>query len=32
LLVIATVYFGLDTSFTIGSAQQAAELLLEGVR
>ena len=32
LLVIATVYFGLDTSFTVGSAAQAAAALLEGTR
>ena len=31
LLVAATVYFGLDTSFTVGSAAQAAAALL-GVR
>ena len=32
LLVVATVYFGLDTSFTVGSASQAAALLLGGSR
>lgn len=32
VLVMATVYFGLDTSFTIGSASQAATLLLGGLR
>ena len=32
LLVAATVYFGLDTDFTLGSAAQAAQLLLEGLR
>lgn len=32
LLVAATVYFGLDTSFTVGSAAQAAAQLLEGPR
>ncbi|HSB24689.1 MAG TPA: proton-conducting transporter membrane subunit, partial [Burkholderiaceae bacterium] len=30
LLVAATVYFGLDTSFTVGSAAKAAALLLGG--
>jgi multicomponent Na+:H+ antiporter subunit D len=28
LLVAATVYFGLDTTFTVGSAAQAADALL----
>ena len=32
LLVAATVYFGLDTSFTVGTASQAAAVLLGGVR
>lgn len=32
LLVAATVYFGLETSFTVGSASAAAEHLLELVR
>ena len=32
LLVAAAVYFGLDTSFTVGSAAQAAALLLGGLR
>jgi len=32
LLVIATVYFGLDTTFTVGSAAQAAAALLEATR
>jgi multicomponent Na+:H+ antiporter subunit D len=32
LLVAATVYFGFDTSFTIGSASAAATQLLDGVR
>ncbi|MDH5204125.1 MAG: monovalent cation/H+ antiporter subunit D family protein [Hylemonella sp.] len=32
LLVAATVYFGLDTSFTIGSASQAAAALQGGLR
>ena len=32
LLVAATVYFGLDTSFTVGSAAQAAAALLGGLR
>ncbi|MDP1692493.1 MAG: monovalent cation/H+ antiporter subunit D family protein [Burkholderiaceae bacterium] len=32
LLVAATVYFGLDTSFTVGSAAQAAAGLLGGLR
>ncbi len=32
LLVIATVYFGLDTSFTIGSASEAAALLMGVLR
>lgn len=31
-LVAATVYFGLDTSFTVGSATQAAAGLLGGLR
>lgn len=30
LLVAATVYFGLDTRFTVGSASQAAALMLGG--
>jgi multicomponent Na+:H+ antiporter subunit D len=29
LMVAATVYFGLDTSLTVGSASQAAAMLLE---
>jgi multicomponent Na+:H+ antiporter subunit D len=32
LLVAATVYFGLDTSFTVGAAAQAAAALLGGPR
>ena len=32
LLLAATVWFGLDTSFTVGSAAAAAALLLEGGR
>jgi len=32
LLVAAAVYFGLDTSFTVGSATQAASVLLAGPR
>lgn len=32
MLVAATVYFGLDTSFTVGSAAQAAALLMGGLR
>jgi len=32
VLVAATVYFGLDTSFTVGSAAQAAALLMGGPR
>jgi multicomponent Na+:H+ antiporter subunit D len=32
LLVFATVYFGLETSFTVGSASAAAEHLLDLVR
>jgi multicomponent Na+:H+ antiporter subunit D len=32
LLVAATIYFGLDTSFTVGSAAQAATQILEGLR
>lgn len=32
ILVAATVYFGLDTSFTVGSAAQAAVLLMGGMR
>ena len=32
LMVGATVYFGLDTSFTVGSAAQAAQALLPGLR
>jgi len=31
-LVVATVYFGLETSFTIGSATKAAALLMGGLR
>lgn len=31
-LVVATVYFGLDTSFTVGSASQAAAALMGGAR
>ncbi|MEO6743323.1 MAG: monovalent cation/H+ antiporter subunit D family protein [Caldimonas sp.] len=31
LPVAAVVYFGLDTSFTVGSATSAAELLIQGV-
>jgi multicomponent Na+:H+ antiporter subunit D len=31
-LVVATIYFGLDTSFTVGSASQAAALLMGGLR
>lgn len=30
VLVLATVYFGFDTSFTVGSASQAAALLMGG--
>jgi hypothetical protein len=32
VLVAAAVYFGLDTSFTVGSAAQAAALLMGGPR
>ena len=32
VLVAATVYFGLDTSFTVGSAAQAAAQLMGGLR
>ena len=32
VLVAATVYFGLDTSFTVGSAVRAAALLTSGLR
>lgn len=32
ILVAATVYFGLDTTFSMGSATQAATLLMGGVR
>ena len=32
VLVAATGYFGLDTSFTVGSASRAAALLMEGLR
>jgi multicomponent Na+:H+ antiporter subunit D len=32
LLVVVTVYFGLDTTFSVGSAAQAAALLMEGLR
>lgn len=32
VLAMATVYFGLDTSFTIGTASEAASLLLAGQR
>jgi len=32
LLVIATIYFGLDTSFTVGSASEAAALLMGVLR
>jgi multicomponent Na+:H+ antiporter subunit D len=32
LLVIATVYFGLDTSYTVGAASQVASQLLGGAR
>ncbi|MGZ8254707.1 MAG: proton-conducting transporter transmembrane domain-containing protein, partial [Burkholderiaceae bacterium] len=32
LLVAATLYFGIDTSFTVGSASQAAALLTGGPR
>lgn len=32
LLVLATVYFGLETSFTVGSATQAAAALMGGLR
>jgi multicomponent Na+:H+ antiporter subunit D len=31
-LVAATLWFGLDTSFTVGSAAQAAAMLIEGLR
>jgi hypothetical protein len=32
VLVLAIVYFGLDTSFTIGTASEAAAALLGGTR
>jgi len=32
VLVALTIYFGLDTSFTVGTASRAAEALLGGVR
>jgi multicomponent Na+:H+ antiporter subunit D len=32
LLVAAIVYFGIDTSWTLGGAQQAAEALMSGMR
>jgi multicomponent Na+:H+ antiporter subunit D len=32
VLVALTVYFGLDTSFTVGTASRAAETLLGGMR
>jgi len=32
LLVVATVYFGLDTTFSVGSAAQAAALLIGSLR
>ena len=32
VLVVATVYFGLDTSLTVGSASRAAEFLMGGLR
>ena len=32
VLVVATVYFGLDTSLTVGSAARAAEFLMGGLR
>ena len=32
LMVVATVYFGVDTTFSVGTASQAAEMLLGGVR
>lgn len=32
VLVMATVYFGLDTSFSVGSASRAAEMLMGGLR
>lgn len=32
LLVAASVYFGIDTSLTVGVAERAAEVLLEGGR
>ncbi len=32
LLVAAIVYFGLDTELTLGSASQAAEALMNGMR
>ncbi|HEX2541046.1 MAG TPA: monovalent cation/H+ antiporter subunit D family protein [Caldimonas sp.] len=32
LLVGATIYFGLDTSFTVGSAARAAAMLMSGLR
>jgi multicomponent Na+:H+ antiporter subunit D len=32
VLVLATVYFGLDSAFTVGSARLAADLLMGGLR
>ena len=32
LLVAATIYFGLVTSFTVGSASSAAAMLMSGLR
>lgn len=32
VLVVATVYFGIDTTFTVGSASRAAEFLMGGLR
>lgn len=32
VLVLATVYFGLDSSFTLGSASQAATVMMGGLR
>jgi multicomponent Na+:H+ antiporter subunit D len=32
LLVVACVYFGLDTSYSVGGAQRAAELMLQAQR
>jgi multicomponent Na+:H+ antiporter subunit D len=32
VLVAAVIYFGIDTTFTLGSARQAAEALLSGMR